>query len=185
MKAVRAMRLDGALEHAGQNFALIYAGGCLAIEADILPWTEQALFHAVETCFQAAVDDIRGHTNALGRGRAILKAKLRSDEVVQIPPGTAVIPEQCTGYCQVEGGIGPIRSTLRRFTTGLLAAHRRSLSCCGSMSKGILRRERQTKAVVPRLRNGPSAPAAGLVTGSLSRSGCAIHSLSAGSTTTD
>ena len=40
MKAVRAMRLDGALEHAGRNFALIYAGGCIAIEAKILPWTE-------------------------------------------------------------------------------------------------------------------------------------------------
>ncbi len=47
MDKVRAMRLDGALMHAGRNFALIYAGGCLAIEAKILPWSGPHLFQAI------------------------------------------------------------------------------------------------------------------------------------------
>ena len=105
MNAVRAMRLDGALEHAGRNFALIYAGGCMAIEAKILPWTEARLFRAVDACFHAAVEDIRGHTNSLGRARAILKKKLKSDEIVQAQPGKTVTPERCAGYWQEEGGI--------------------------------------------------------------------------------
>jgi hypothetical protein len=105
MIAVRAMRLDGALEHAGRNFALIYAGGCMAIEAKILPWTEARLFRAVDACFHAAVEDIRGHTNSLGRARTILKKKLKSDEIVQAQPGKTVTPERCAGYWQEEGGI--------------------------------------------------------------------------------
>jgi putative DNA primase/helicase len=105
MKAVRAMHLDGALEHARRNFALIYAGGCVAIEAKILPWTEESLFQAIESCFRAAVEDIRGHTNSLGRARAILKTKLQSDEIVQARPGKAVTPERCAGYWQEEAGI--------------------------------------------------------------------------------
>jgi hypothetical protein len=105
MKAVRAMRLDGALEHAGRNFALIYAGGCTAIEAKILPWTEKRLFQAIESCFRAAVEDIRGHTNVLGRARSILRSKLMSDEIVEARPGQTVTPKRCAGYCQESAGI--------------------------------------------------------------------------------
>ncbi len=105
MKGVRAMRLDGALEHAGRNFALIYAGGCMAIEAGVLPWTVAGLFRAVDVCFRAAMEDIRGHTNSLGRARALLKAKLLSPEVMQARPGATVTPEQCAGYWQEDKGI--------------------------------------------------------------------------------
>jgi putative DNA primase/helicase len=105
MKGVRAMHLDGALEHAGKNFALIYAGGCMAIEAKILPWTEDRLFQAIGLCFRAAVEDIRGHTNSLTRARAILKRKLRADEIKQARRGEAVTPDRFAGYWQEEAGI--------------------------------------------------------------------------------
>ena len=105
MKAVRAMHLDGALEHAGRNFALIYAGGCMAIEANVLPWTEADVFEAIESCFRAAVEDIRGHTNILGRARSILRSKLMSDEIVEARPGLTVTPERCAGYYQESAGI--------------------------------------------------------------------------------
>ena len=103
MEAVRAMRLDGALEHAGRNFALIYAGGVIAIEAKVLPWTVAGLFHAVESCFRAAVVDIRGHANSLSRARTILRAKLKSGEVIEVRPGKTVTPERCAGYWQLNG----------------------------------------------------------------------------------
>jgi hypothetical protein len=105
MSAVRAMKLDGALEHAGRNFALVYAGGCIAIEAKVLPWNKEHLFRAIESCFRTAADDIRGHTNSLGRARAILKAKLHSDEMVQARPGRIVSTEQCAGYWEEADGI--------------------------------------------------------------------------------
>jgi len=105
MIAVHSMRLDGALEHAGRNFALIYAGGCMAIEAGILPWTEDALLRAVETCFRAAVTDVQGHTDSLSRARSILKAKLRSNEVIAVPPGKALTPKRCAGFWEEHEGI--------------------------------------------------------------------------------
>ena len=105
MKGVRAMHLDGALEHAGKNFALIYAGGCIAIEAKILPWTADRLFQAIGSCFRAAVEDIRGHTNSLRRARAVLKTKLRSDEIKQVRPRETVTPDRSPGYWQEKAGI--------------------------------------------------------------------------------
>lgn len=105
MRAVRAMRLDGALEHAGRNFALIYAGGRMAIEAKLLPWTEPKLFDAITTCFGAAVDDIQGHTNALGRARAKLRARLASDVIKRARFGKAITPDHCAGFWQEEDGI--------------------------------------------------------------------------------
>ena len=105
MKTVRAMHLDGALEHAGRNFALIYAGGCMAIEANVLPWTTAAVFEAVKACFVAAVQDIRGHTSPLARGRAILRTRLQSGELLRARPGVTVTPERCAGFWQEEGGI--------------------------------------------------------------------------------
>jgi putative DNA primase/helicase len=105
MKAVRAMRLGGALEHAGQNFALIYAGGCMAIEANVLPWTEAAVFQAVEACFVAAVQDILGHTSPLTRGRAILRTRLQSGEILQARAGETITPERYVGFWREEGGI--------------------------------------------------------------------------------
>ena len=41
-KAVNASALDGALQHAAKNFGLIFAGGCLGIDAKLLPWDRES-----------------------------------------------------------------------------------------------------------------------------------------------
>ena len=148
MKAVRAMRLDGALEHAGRNFALIYAGGCMAMEAKLVPWTEERLFQAIESCFRAAVEDIRGHTNILGRARSILKRKLQSDEIVEVRPGEVVTPEQCAGYWQDAAGIRNYTIHAKAFV-GWFASRAQAV-CSPTMAVrpgGSYRREGQAQAV--------------------------------------
>jgi hypothetical protein len=105
MIAVIAMHLDGALEHAGRNCALIYAGGCLAIDAKVLPWSKAELFDAVLAAFRSAVEEIQGHTNVLDKARSILREKLRSSHISQFRPGRTITPEDSQGYWERKGGV--------------------------------------------------------------------------------
>lgn len=68
-KAYDTSTLDGALQHAAQYFALIYAGGRLAIAAGILPWNRKDLRAAVVQCFDAAVDEVDKYDNALEKAK--------------------------------------------------------------------------------------------------------------------
>jgi putative DNA primase/helicase len=49
-QALPARPKDGALQHAADNFGIIYAGGCLAIKAGIVPWTEKEVRAATLKC---------------------------------------------------------------------------------------------------------------------------------------
>ncbi len=42
----------GAVRHAARNFALVYAGGALAIDAELLPITKKRLLKSIVTCFR-------------------------------------------------------------------------------------------------------------------------------------
>jgi hypothetical protein len=105
MGAVIAMHLDGALEHAGRNCALVYAGGCLAIDAKVLPWSKSELFDAVLAAFGSAVEEIQGHSNVLGKARAILSEKLRSSHISQFRQGRTITPEESQGYWEMKNGV--------------------------------------------------------------------------------
>lgn len=83
MTQMKRLKLDGALDHAAKNFALIFAGGSLAIDAGILPWEKEALLEAIGLCFEAAVFDIRGHANALEAAKRQLRKRLRSGDLVE------------------------------------------------------------------------------------------------------
>lgn len=81
LEHVRGLRLDPALDHASRNFALLYAGGCLGIEAKVLPWSKDATLTAVLTCFEEAVRVIRSHENALNEAKRELKKRLASERI--------------------------------------------------------------------------------------------------------
>jgi len=48
--------VKGALEHVRQNFGLLYAGGRLAIDAGVVPWTPEQLLRVVATCWRRALN---------------------------------------------------------------------------------------------------------------------------------
>ena len=59
-KTVNASALDGALQHAAKNFGLMFAGGCLGIDAKLLPWDRGRLLHAIVACFEDALRRVEG-----------------------------------------------------------------------------------------------------------------------------
>ena len=57
------------------------------------------------TCFRAAVKDISGHTNALGRARKILKGKLQTPELVPAASGVKASPGRHPAYWEKTEGV--------------------------------------------------------------------------------
>lgn len=96
---------DGALQHAAQNFALVYAGGRLAIEAGILPWNPKDLLEAIVTCFASAMRELGRHESILSRAQEILRKKLRDEKLP--PKGDGADPDKQDGF-QEEGTDGVI-----------------------------------------------------------------------------
>jgi hypothetical protein len=97
-QSVRPMRLSDALEYAGRNVALIYAGGCMAIEAKILPWREDNLFAALNSCFRAMVEVINGNAESLRHGRILLRKRLYSPDIIEAGRARPVTPDRYQGY---------------------------------------------------------------------------------------
>jgi hypothetical protein len=105
-EVVGSSKLDGALEHAATNFGLIYAGGSLAIEAKLLPWDRKRLLTAVVTCFEAAIEDVRGHEYALPSARALLEKKLKREDIREAGPEADFGPQDHAAFFRrVEGAV--------------------------------------------------------------------------------
>jgi hypothetical protein len=53
--AVNGNQLSDVKHHAAQNFGIIYAGACLAINKNILLWDPKCLLESLQTCFLDAM----------------------------------------------------------------------------------------------------------------------------------
>jgi putative DNA primase/helicase len=79
--ALAAPPKDGALQHAADNFGIIYAGGCLAIKADIVPWTEEQICAATVKCFNAFISEVGEQQGLAERARKIVLERLASTDL--------------------------------------------------------------------------------------------------------
>jgi putative DNA primase/helicase len=104
MKCAKRLKLDGALAHAAKNFAVIFAGGSLAIEAGFLPSHEDALLDAIVSCFESAISDVRGHANALAVARRTLQNKLAGEEIIEKTPNARFGPMDHAGFFERDNG---------------------------------------------------------------------------------
>ena len=77
---MRELDLDGALLHAGENFGLLYAAGCVAHDAKVIPWDDRVVLDTVLRTFRGAIADVGGYANALADGQRILRSKLKEME---------------------------------------------------------------------------------------------------------
>lgn len=75
-QAARPLPRDGALRHAVENFGVIYAGGCLAIETKLVPWDRESLKDAVLSCLQSFLDEVSYQEGVPSRARRILKKEV-------------------------------------------------------------------------------------------------------------
>jgi Domain of unknown function (DUF927) len=73
--------LSSAIEDAADNMSLVYAGGCVAVDAGTLPYTKEVVFQAVATCFRAALQLLEEDDNAITRAKSVLRAKVTSEAV--------------------------------------------------------------------------------------------------------
>lgn len=54
--AVNGSQLSDVKHHAAQNFGIIYAGACLAINKKVLPWDPKYLLESLRVCFMDAME---------------------------------------------------------------------------------------------------------------------------------
>jgi putative DNA primase/helicase len=78
MEEVDTRRLTGAMEHAAENCALIYAGGCTAVDAGILPYLKKDVMRAITRCCRDALQAANEVSDPLLRAKRVLRGNLES-----------------------------------------------------------------------------------------------------------
>ena len=84
MERIDTRPMTPAQEHAAENFALIYAGGCLAIDAGILPYLKKDVMRAITRCCRDALKIACEDNDPLLRARRILRWWLESDRIFEM-----------------------------------------------------------------------------------------------------
>jgi hypothetical protein len=97
--------VKGALEHVRQNFGLLYAGGRLAIDAGVVPWTPEQLLRVVATCWRRALNVHGQKKDALTQAKRALRANLKSEKVKMRGPSASFPPADADGYYVMDGGV--------------------------------------------------------------------------------
>ena len=96
---------NGALQHAAHNMALVYAGGCAAIDAELLPWERPKLLRAVRSCFRDALADIRTRQRSEADAMEIFLDKLRTARIAHRKKSSDFGPKQHDGYFRRLNGV--------------------------------------------------------------------------------
>jgi hypothetical protein len=89
---------DGALRHAAENFGCIFAGGCLAINAGLVPWTRPELSDAIVSCFEGFLAVVRKQDAVLERAKGILRQKLSGLKLPLKTEGKDLTSKPATGF---------------------------------------------------------------------------------------
>jgi hypothetical protein len=87
-----------------RNFALLYAAGCLAIKAGILPSTRQHLRQALRRPLIAAIAHLRRYYITDDMIRRILSRRLRSSAVIPVRRGLRFGPATQSGFWRQREG---------------------------------------------------------------------------------
>jgi hypothetical protein len=84
MERIDTSPMTPAQEHASENFALVYAGGCVAIDAGILPYLKKDVRRAITRCCRDALQTAREDNDPLLRAKWILRRWLESDRIFEM-----------------------------------------------------------------------------------------------------
>jgi hypothetical protein len=105
LREISPARLEEARSHAARNLALVYAGGCLAIDANILPWDKARLLGVITQRFllHAHAERKKHHEPALS-GIDLLKAGLRHADIRERRSSSRFCETDCDGYYVVQDG---------------------------------------------------------------------------------
>ena len=105
MEGLDTTRMSGAMEHAAENLSLIYAGGCMAIEAGILPYRKSDVLRAVERCFRDALLTATEESDPLLRAKRLLCRHLEGNRIFEMKsPNDSFDARRFDGYIANYGG---------------------------------------------------------------------------------
>jgi len=105
MDGLDTTRMSGAMEHAAENLSLIYAGGCMAIVAGVLPYRKSDVLRAVERCFRDALQTAAEESDPLLRAKRLLRRHLESNRIVEMKsPNDSFDARRRDGYVANCGG---------------------------------------------------------------------------------
>jgi hypothetical protein len=82
--SIDVRKMSGAVQHAAGNCSLIYAGGCIAVDAGVLDYDKRDLRRAIEQCFRDAFQTAEEARDPLLRAKRVLRRNLEGDRVFQM-----------------------------------------------------------------------------------------------------
>jgi hypothetical protein len=104
MEGLDMTGMSSATEHAAENFSVIYAGSCLAIDAGVLPYRKSSAAGAVERCFREAVQNAAEVSDPLLRAKRLLRRYLESNRVFEsTSPSDTFDSRRFDGYVFQDG----------------------------------------------------------------------------------
>ena len=105
MEGLDTTRMSGAMEHAAENLSLIYAGGCMAIDAGILPYQKSDVLRAVERCFRRGVQTAAEESDPLLRAKRLLRRHLEGNRIFEMKsPNDSFDAPRFDGYVAKDRG---------------------------------------------------------------------------------
>jgi Domain of unknown function (DUF927) len=95
---------SGAVQHAIGNFSLIFAGGCMAVDAGILDYKKRDLFHAIVRCLPTTIQSGE-RLDPLRTAKRTLRDRLNGDRIFRATKeGAPVDVSRFDGYRRVDRG---------------------------------------------------------------------------------
>jgi hypothetical protein len=103
VKAVARIEADHVVRHMARHFGHLYAAGALAVQFEIVPWSEEHVMECGCRCFQAARREIKTESELLRRAllRLNTKAKSRTKRLDQHSSSQSL--KNVDGYRRNEG----------------------------------------------------------------------------------
>jgi hypothetical protein len=104
MDGLDVRKMSGAVQHAAGNCSLIYAGGCIAVDAGVLDYDKRDLRRAIEQCFREALHTAVEERDPLLRAKRVLRQRLNSDRVFQMRSSrSSFVARSFDGYAAKDG----------------------------------------------------------------------------------
>lgn len=137
-------------EQISSNFAVMFAGAMLAVEAGLLPFTEQEVGRSIKKCFQDAIGTLSDPRAKLHSGLQSLSEHLQSSSVIRVADGEETKRLDlagAAGWCKRTERSDTFVVRAREFSRWLNEPAERKLVLDWLDKKGFLNRQKRSDHV--------------------------------------
>jgi len=112
MDGLEVGKMSGAIQHAAANCSLIYAGGCIAVDAGVLDYDKRALLRAIDRCFRDALQTAEEARDPLLRAKRVLHRRLEGDRIFHMRSSRSSF-DACSFDGYVAKDVGKLKYVVR------------------------------------------------------------------------